>query len=1704
MRLGLASPEEIRSWSHGEVTESETINYRTHKPERGGLYAEEIFGPEKDHECACGKYRGRKYEGIKCEKCGVLVTTRDVRRSWMGHIELASPVVHFWYLKGISSPLSTLLGIKKNVLRKIAYYETEPLHEDVYLVVRSEERDLAAGEKLYGSQLEILRGAKRFEAEPAYLVTAAPEVRAKAAGQVQFEERELPNGQVMRLVRIGEHEHWVTPGAQLEVKQGSHVEAGELLALSPVGPDELISETQYHFLQEVYPDLQAQRARETIDSLIYLVTQVKDPKVPLRVGDRLWEPQIKAYEKLYPKGFEVGAGAEGIQGVLANLDLEAWAKELKAQIAAEPSEGRRKRLLKRLEVVEQLRRSGNRPQDMVLTVIPVIPPDLRPIVQLEGGKFATTDLNDLYRRIINRNNRLKKLREMGAPEIILRNEKRMLQEAVDALIHNEKKDNPILGRDNRPLKSLSERISGKQGRLRRNLLGKRVDYSGRAVIVVNPKLKLHQCGVPKQMALELFKPFILRELAEREIHHVSNYDEVKNKALSGELPEVWDILEALIKEHPVLLNRAPTLHRLGIQAFEPILVDGEAIQIHPFVCPPYNADFDGDQMAIHLPLLPEAIQEARERMLSSKNILSPAHGGPLTMPTKDFVFAYYYLTLEDPNGKGAGKAFSSLREAERAHEAGVLSLHAPVKIRLDGKLVETTLGRARFNRLLPEELRDYSKTFDGGDVARLVMECYHRFGLERTVELLDQLKDLALDVMTRSGLTIAVTDCLIPPEKPRILEEAQRRVDEIELKYQMGLATAEERREAIVKVWMEAVDKMEKATMAHLAKHPFNPLYMIVTSKARGSANQVKQLAGMRGPMSDPTGRILETPVKSNFREGLTVFEYFISTHGGRKGTADTALKTAESGYLTRRLYDATEELIVKAEDCGTRQGVEIHPLRYDGGDVMEALEERIYGRYTAEPVVFDGEVLLERDRLIDREWARKLGRLTKTIKTGDERFVERVVGTVSVEAVRDPETNVVLVAQDEVITRHLAEKLKRSRVEEITVRPRIVVRSPTTCEVRRGVCVKCYGLDLSTHRPVELGTAVGVIAAQSIGEPGTQLTMRTFHTGGVVGEDITQGLPRAEELFEARKTLKSPEGEIAEIGGVVTEVSRTEEGREVVHIRGDEKSVRVPKALVAVKPGDEVSPAAIIQGKSPVGGIVHRLEGDAGRWVAIVGEEDRVYALPPGVAPVVRTGDWVEEGQPLSEPYNEEPVLAQLDGTVVELKEDGRVVVVEDAEGRRVEHRLPHGARRKVEVGDKVTRGMPLSTRSTPITVKAERAGLAIVGRDRVVVLGAPDPGVPRAFPLTEDLAVLKEDGAAVKPGEPLFALNLPAHGTCVIDAVEELELKGEGESEIEWARLVEVQLHYELSVPLSNPAIVKPGDKVREGDLLSKGVTSPQLLLKVAGVAKTRDYLLTEIHKVYKSQGVDINDKHIELVIRQMVNNVRIDDPGDSAFFPNQLVVLEEFREELKRLQEENKEIRRRREALVGQVLGEDLVVPRAAGAGAEAGAEAETETAEEGAQAQVQGQGQGQGEVLARKGDEITRPLLQRALEAGVEALPVARGEGQVEWVRIKEKRLPVGERVLLRISKAALETKPWLSAASFQRTTTVLAESALRGAIDPLEDLKSNVIVGRLIPAGTGFWVYQGRKGDGDAAAEAEAKAEGEGSAPKEKEGAAAAS
>ncbi len=1622
LRIGLASPEEIKSWSRGEVTESETINYRTHKAERGGLFAEEIFGPENDYECACQKYRGRKFEGITCEKCGVLVTSSDVRRSNMAHVELASPVVHFWYLKGLSSPLSTLLGIKRATLKKIAYYETTPLEEEMYIVTQSSSSDFPKGEIIYGTQLQILGEKKRFTAERLYALENDFEVSAEGDGKVSFEKIKLENGEEIKLIKLSNATKAfpVPLNAEMLVQSGEKVQVGQPLAR--LLKEEYLTETMFNFLKSVYPDVKGKKVVEAVDSLIYLVTNVKSPTVPLKVGDRLWELEKNAYEKLYPGQFEAETGAAGIKGVLANLDLAALEAELHQQIAQEPTEGRRKRLLKRLEIVQQVRRSGNQPQNMILDVIPILPPELRPIVQLEGGKFATTDLNDLYRRIINRNNRLKKLLEMGAPEVILRNERRMLQEAVDALIHNEKKDNPILGRDNRPLKSLSERIQGKHGRLRRNLLGKRVDYSGRAVIVVNPKLKLHQCGLPKKMALELFKPFILARLG---VTAISNFDDVKNKALSGEMPEVWDILEQLVKEHPVLLNRAPTLHRLGIQGFEPVLVDGDSIQIHPFVCRPYNADFDGDMMAVHLPLGKEAIQETREIMLSTKNILSPANGKPLSIPTQDAIFAYYYLSILDPDGQGKGKYFASIAEAERAYEEKIISLHAPIKIRIDGKLIDTTLGRALLNTAFPPDLRDYNKTFDSDAINALIMECYFKHGLDRTVQLLDDLKDLGFSFATRSGLTISVRDCLIPQEKESILKEARERVAKINERYERGLVTDEERKAKIIEVWMETVDKVADATMKNLAKHPFNPIYMIVESGARGSSTQVKQLSGMRGPMTDPSGRIIEMPVISNFREGLNVIEYFISTHGGRKGTADTALKTADSGYLTRRLVDATEELIVKAEDCGTTEGIEIDPLYYTKPhEVMETIEERIYGRVLAQDIVFLGETLMKRGEVFDREKARYFGNLTAELSVSDPAFYEKVLGTKAAQDIRDPKTNYVIISQDESITRALAEKLRALKVETIRVRPRIVIRSPMRCTVRRGVCQQCYGYDLSTHRLVELGTAVGIIAAQSIGEPGTQLTMKTFHTGGVAGIDITQGLPRAEELFEARKAVRSSQSEIAPISGVVIDIIQpSKTGRLNVVLHGDEKRLRLPRSLCApVEKNTSVPLKELLRGSSPRSGLVRLIETARKLYILNPDEGDAIYTLPEGATILVKDGQRVSQDTLLAEPFHEEPVVSTVDGVVEEVieNEERAIIVKEKETGNRVRYKLPYGARRSVNPGDKVVKNERLSTASKPIELRARTEGIAIVTRNQVIIY---QPHEGKEFTLTEDLTVLKADGDWVEAGEPLFALALPSDEHVTIDAIKSLD-----------DDLVEISYHQEVTVELTNPPVVRIGDKVQRGELLSKGVISPHRLLSIAGPDKTRTYLLEEIHKVYKSQGVDINDKHIELVIRQMLNNVRIVDPGDSQFLPNELVLYEEFQAENRRLLEENRQIRARREEIIGLTLAEPITDKT--------------------------------GAVLAEKGSTVTAELLRAAVRAGVTEIVLERGKEKVTQ-RIAEKRLPDGERVLLRISKAALETKSWLSAASFQRTTTVLAEAALKGAVDKLESLKPAVIVGKRIPAGTGF-------------------------------------
>jgi DNA-directed RNA polymerase subunit beta' len=959
IRIGLASPEQIRQWSSGEVKKPETINYRTLKPEREGLFCEKIFGPTRDWECHCGKYKRVRYRGIVCDKCGVEVTRSKVRRERLGHIELAAPVSHIWYLKGIPSRMGLLLDLSPRVLEKVIYFA-------------------------------------------AYIV----------------------------------------------------VDPGE----TPLTKKQLLSEIEYREMKDRFGDL-----------------------------------------------FYAGMGAEAIKKLLEEIDLDELVHELRDEIRT--SSGQKKqRAVRRLEVAEAFRKSGNRPEHMILDVIPVIPPDLRPMVQLDGGRFATSDLNDLYRRVINRNNRLKRLIELNAPDIIVRNEKRMLQEAVDALIDNGRRGRPVTGPGNRPLKSLSDMLKGKQGRFRQNLLGKRVDYSGRSVIVIGPELKLHQCGLPKEMALELFKPFVMKKLVENGYAH--NIKSAK-RMVERVRDEVWDVLEDVIKDHPVLLNRAPTLHRLGIQAFEPVLVEGKAIRIHPLVCPAYNADFDGDQMAVHVPLSAEAQAEARLLMLSVNNLLSPAHGKPIATPGQDLVLGCYYLTIARRGEKGEGKFFASPDEAYKAYKEGAVKLHSLIAVRMpkekhvigftdedkDKKLLVTTVGRLVFNRIFPDDFPYINDAVEStvdefqytgavidsvkerpikeiieelplgrpvrkGFLVRLISMCHQKYGNTRTSVILDNLKTIGFRYATQSGTTVGVEDIVIPDEKDQIIKEAEKRVEEIEQQHRRGLITNDERYQLVIDSWTEAKERIQQAMLDGFDE--LNPVYMMAISGARGNVSQLSQLAGMRGLVADPSGRTIDFPIKANFREGLTVLEYFSSTHGTRKGLADTALRTADSGYLTRRLVDVAQDVIVREEDCGTDQGITLTAV-WQGDDVLEPLRERIVGRVACEDIVH-------------------------------------------------PDTGEVIIGVGCEILEDDARRIELAGITEVTV------RSPLTCRTRYGVCVKCYGRNLATGNLVEVGEAVGIIAAQSIGEPGTQLTMRTFHTGGVAGDDITHGLPRVEELFEARK----------------------------------------------------------------------------------------------------------------------------------------------------------------------------------------------------------------------------------------------------------------------------------------------------------------------------------------------------------------------------------------------------------------------------------------------------------------------------------------------------------------------------------------------------------------------------------------------------------
>ena len=1392
LKIGLASPEMVRSWSYGEVRKPETINYRTQKPERDGLFCARIFGPVKDYECLCGKYKRLKHRGVVCEKCGVEVCLSKVRRERMGHIELASPVAHIWFLKSLPSRIGLLLDEDRSVQRTRVANTGDPLQD--------------FEEKRFIGTLRSIESVLYFES---YVV--------------------------------------VDPGL-------TDLEEGQLL-------------TEEEYLSKI---------------------------------------------EEYGTEFVARMGAEAVRDLLSNLNIERKVEELREQIPQTTSETKIKKLSKRLKLMEAFQSSGNKPECMIMTVLPVLPPDLRPLVPLEGGRFATSDLNDLYRRVINRNNRLKRLLDLSAPDIIVRNEKRMLQEAVDALLDNGRRGRVITGSNRRPLKSLADMIKGKQGRFRQNLLGKRVDYSGRTVIVVGPTLKLHQCGLPKKMALELFKPFIFGKLVGREL--ASNIKAAK-RLVEQETGEVWDILAEVIREHPVLLNRAPTLHRLGIQAFEPLLIEGKAIQLHPLVCAAFNADFDGDTMSVHVPLTLEAQLEARALMMSTNNVLSPASGEPIIVPSQDVVLGLYYMTRMNPKSEdGANdRVFMDVAEAVRAHATGHLDMHDRIKVRMDEQdesgqlvthIVETTAGRALVYEVVPPELPFalVNQTLGRRHISELINVCYRKVGLKETVVFADQLMYMGFANSTLAGASIGIEDFVIPANKPAIIAEAQVEVDEIEKQFVSGLVTEGEKYNKVVDVWGHVEGQIAEAMMGGISKELpmgmsptvdersdasgeqsahagmlFNSVFMYSDSGARGSATQMRQLAGMRGLMTRPDGRIIETPIVANFREGLSVNEYFLSTHGARKGLADTALKTASSGYLTRRLVDVAQDLVVTEENCGTGDGLVMTAL-IQGGDVVEPLAARVLGRVVASAVLdpASGKELVPEGTMLDETWV---------------------------------------------------ERLEELGVDEIHV------RSPITCETRHGVCVECYGRDLARGYKVNVGEAVGVIAAQSIGEPGTQLTMRTFHIGGAASRTVASDNIQVSHTGTVRMhNLKTVERDTDELELVV--VSRSGEIAIVdEHGRERERYPKLPYGTVLkVREGTAVESGQVIAQWDPhTHPIITEVEGrvvfkDMEEGLSINRQMDEITGLTS--ITLIDAQDRPPAGQDLRPAVR----LVDADGQPVRLVGD-----------RDAEYPLPGNAILSLEDGQEVHKGDVIAR----IPQEGSKAA-DIVG------------GLPRVADLFE----------ARKLKEP--AILAEATGTVSFGK----ETRSKRRLEIIKDDGNRVAGTEPALIPLERQLSVFEGERVERGEVVAEGPESPHDILRLKGVAELAKYIIYEIQEVYRLQGVTINDKHIETIVRQMLRKAKVVAPGDSDFIA----------------------------------------------------------------------------------GDEVEYTTLL----------------AENDRLQAEDKELVTYERVLKGITKAALATESFISAASFQETTRVLTEAAVTGKRDHLRGLKENVVVGRLIPAGTGLTHHRERK------------------------------
>ncbi|KAF0134290.1 MAG: DNA-directed RNA polymerase subunit beta' [Candidatus Saganbacteria bacterium] len=1355
IKIGLASPERILNWSRGEVEKPETINYRTFKPERRGLFDERIFGPVKDWECQCGKYKRVRYRGITCERCGVEVTTSRVRRERMGHIKLAVPVVHIWFLRSVPGYMSMLLDIPGKSLEEVVYY-------DSYLVI--------------------------------------------------------------------------------EASTG--------------------------------------------------------PKSKIKVGQVLKEIEYAEAKEKFEGMFKAETGSKAIRDLLAKIDIGELVSKLRRELKS--SEGtKRLKIIKRLRIAEAFLSSGNQPEWMIMEVLPVLPPDLRPMVQLEGGRFATSDLNDLYRRVLNRNNRLKKMINMGAPDMIVRNEKRMLQEAVDVLIDNGRRKRSVVGSTGRPLRSLTDIIEGKQGRFRQNLLGKRADYSGRSVIVVGPSLKLHQCGLPKEMALELFKPFVIRKLTERGFSQ--NVKSAKRMIERGEIV-VWDILEEVIKGHPVLLNRAPTLHRLGVQAFEPVLVEGKAIQIHPLVCSAFNADFDGDQMAVHVPLLPEAQVEARLMMLASNNILSPASGRPIITPTQDMVLGIYYMTvLDDKQTLGVGLVFANEWEAMLAHDLDQIHLHSKIKVRKDGKIFETTVGRIKFNFIIErvisqrapgKEKQPYiNEVVNKKAIEKIIMESYFKYGSAVTAEIANEIKRIGFKYATIAGVSIAIDDLKIPEAKKGIIQKAEEEVSELERLQKEGMLTAKEQFIRALDIWSAVTEDVTNAMLEGFDK--LNSVYMMAFSGARGNVQQVRQLAGIRGLMADPSGNIISIPIKTNFKEGLTVTEYFISCYGARKGLVDTALRTADSGYLTRRLVDVSQDVLINEEDCGTDDGIVLSSVR-EGFEEMIPLSVRVVGRIP----------------------------------------VKNVVDIVSGKAIAKA---------GEEITEEVAQKIQESGIEKVEV------RSPLSCRVKRGLCRMCYGKDLSTGAVVNIGEAVGILAAQSIGEPGTQLTMRTFHIGGVALRKASKGSIKSKH----NGTASFGEGiEIRDFeddsGNKVKLVSRS--GTLILKIKDKKEEYLMPVgAMLKVKTGDDVKSGGVLA------------EYDA--------TYDYLTASTPGKIKYINL-----------EVFHRRKRVGSK--TIVEIiaKKDGEILIYNP----KMEKEYKTDNKPFAKFGDKITAGDELSSgvvcKSSGVVIEASKGSMTVVpGESYFIISGSriviEDGDSVDSYDVLAKVESIRHDPSKTRDiiqglpkVEELFEARRPRDAAILAEADGVISI-----SEREGARIITLlgkdAEKSEYLIPYGIRLRVAQGDRVHKGAVLTEGTVNPHDVLRIIGISAVQKHLVDEIQKIYKSQGVTINDKHIEVIVRQMTKRVRVIKPGETMLLPGELI-------------------------------------------------------------------------------DVLTLEKINKGTKDAAE-----------------------GEDVLLGITKASLTTESFISAASFQETARVLTDAAIRGKTDEMYGLKENVIIGRLIPAGTGFSDYR---------------------------------